>query len=157
MENSHVQVLRPALVGPTSPTGLTGSVGRTSPTGPVGRTSPTGPVGPARSPNAWVAPGIATVFSFLLTGFGMFAIGFAAMATDSCGPDNCSSGITVPLGLMAYGLYAAPFLTPLALITAWVLPWRPRWTIARWCAAAIAVLPGLTAVGGLALLLTLGG
>ncbi|MEU2128199.1 hypothetical protein, partial [Streptomyces sp. NPDC018352] len=64
---------------------------------------------------------------------------------------------TVPLGLMAYGLHAALFITPLALIIAWVLPWRPRWTIARRCAATIAVLPGLTAVGGLVLLVTLGG
>ncbi|MFD0338360.1 hypothetical protein ACFVH0_06635 [Streptomyces sp. NPDC127117] len=133
MENSHVHVMRPVLVGPA------------------------GPVVPARSANAWAAPMIATVLSFFLTCFGMFAIGFAAMATDSCGPDDCSSDITVPLGLMAYGLYATPFVTPLALITAWVLPWRPRWTAARMCAAAIAVLPGLTAVGGLALLLTLGG
>ncbi|MFJ2583793.1 hypothetical protein [Streptomyces sp. NPDC087538] len=133
MENSHVHVMRPTLVGPA------------------------GTVVPAHSPNAWVAPTIATVLSFFLTCFGMFAIGFAAMATDSCGPDDCSSGITVPLSLMGYGLYAAPFITPLALVIAWVLPWRPRWTTARRCAAAIAVLPGLTAVGGLALLLTLGG
>ncbi|MCX5110317.1 hypothetical protein OOK13_17535 [Streptomyces sp. NBC_00378] len=133
MENSHVHVMRPTLVGPA------------------------GTVVPAHSPNAWVAPTIATVLSFYLTCFGMFAIGFAAMATDSCGPDDCSSGITVPLSLMGYGLYAAPFITPLALVIAWVLPWRPRWTTARRCAAAIAVLPGLTAVGGLALLLTLGG
>ncbi|MER8088833.1 hypothetical protein ABTZ57_27920 [Streptomyces sp. NPDC094048] len=52
---------------------------------------------------------LATVLSFFLTCFGMFAIGFAAMATDSCGPDNCPSDITVPLGLMGYGVYAAPF------------------------------------------------
>ncbi|MER5616750.1 hypothetical protein [Streptomyces sp. NPDC002215] len=133
MENSHVHVMRPTLVGPA------------------------GTVVPAHSPNAWVAPTIATVLSFFLTCFGMFAIGFAAMATDSCGPDDCSSGITVPLSLMGYGLYATPFITPLALVIAWVLPWRPRWTTARRCAAAIAVLPGLTAVGGLALLLMLGG
>ncbi|MEU2667887.1 hypothetical protein ABZ622_03305 [Streptomyces sp. NPDC007164] len=134
MENSHVHVMRPALVGPA------------------------GPVVPARSSYAFVAPAIATALSFFMTCFGMFAIGFAAMATDSCGPDNCSSDITVPLSLMVYGLYATPFVTPLALIAAWVLPWwRPRWTTARLCAAAIAVLPGLTAVGGLALLVTLGG
>ncbi|MCX4788390.1 MULTISPECIES: hypothetical protein [unclassified Streptomyces] len=130
MENSHVHVMRPA---------------------------PAGPVVPARSPNAWIAPTVATVLSFFLTSLGMFAIGFAVMATDSCGPDDCSSDITVPLSLMAYGLYAAPFITPPALITAWALPWRPRWTTARRWAAAIAVLPGLMAVGGLALLLTLGG
>ncbi|MCX4846258.1 hypothetical protein [Streptomyces sp. NBC_00893] len=134
MDNSHAHVTRPALVGSA------------------------GPVVPARSSNAWAAPTIATVLSFFLTCFGMFAIGFAAMATDSCGPDNCSSGITVPLSLMAYGLYVTPFITPLALVAAWVLAWwRPRWTTARLCAAAIAVLPGLTALGGLALLLTLGG
>ncbi|MEV7954158.1 hypothetical protein ACFVZR_11785 [Streptomyces sp. NPDC058316] len=48
-------------------------------------------------------------------------------------------------------------MTPLALIAAWVLSWRPGWAVARRWAAVIAVLPGLTAVGGLALLLTLGG
>ncbi|MEU2131183.1 hypothetical protein ABZ587_22985, partial [Streptomyces sp. NPDC018352] len=100
MENSHVHAMRPALAARASA------------------------VVPAHSPNAWVAPTIATVLSFFLTCFGIFAIGFAAMATDSCGPDNCSSAITVPLGLMAYGLHAALFITPLALIIAWVLPWR---------------------------------
>ncbi|MEV5198862.1 hypothetical protein [Streptomyces sp. NPDC053720] len=134
MENSHVHVMRSALVGPA------------------------GPVVPTRRLNACVAPAIATALSFFMTCFGWFAIGFAAMATDSCGPDNCSSGITVPLGLMAYGLYVTPFVTPLALIAAWVLACRrPRWTTVRLCAAAIAVLPGLTAVGGLVLLVTLGG
>lgn len=151
MENSHVQVMRPAPAGPVAP------AGPIDPVAPIGPVAPAGPVVPARSPNVWVAPVLATVLSFFLTCFGMFAIGFAAMATDSCGPDNCSSGITVPLSLMAYGLYAAPFVTPLALITAWLLAWRPRWTTARWCAAAIAVLPGLMAVGGLVLLLTFGG
>ncbi|MFB7185782.1 hypothetical protein ACFC0C_25345 [Streptomyces sp. NPDC056178] len=118
---------------------------------------PTRPVVPARGPNAWIVPMLATVLSFFLTCLGMFAIGFAAMATDSCGPDNCPSDITIPLGLMVYGLYATPFVTPLALIAAWALSWRPGWAVARRWAAVIAVLPGLTAVGGLALLLTLGG
>ncbi|WP_329195897.1 hypothetical protein [Streptomyces sp. NBC_01435] len=40
MENSHAQVMRPA---------------------------PAGPVVPARSPNVWVAPVLATVLSFFLT------------------------------------------------------------------------------------------
>ncbi|MFI6725158.1 hypothetical protein NRF20_20315 [Streptomyces sp. R-74717] len=135
MENSHAHVMRPAPAGPVA----------------------TGPVAAAHSPDAWVAPTVATALSGLLTCIAMFAIGFAVMATDSCGPDNCSSDITVPLSLMAYGLYATPFITPLALIAAWVLPWRPRWATARRWAAAVAVLPGLTAVGGLVLLLTLGG
>jgi hypothetical protein len=77
MENSHVRMMRPARVG-------------------------TGPVVPARRLNACVAPTMATALAFFMTCFGMFAIGFAAMATDSCGPDNCSSDITVPLSLMAY-------------------------------------------------------
>ncbi|MFF9512058.1 hypothetical protein ACF1BU_00020 [Streptomyces sp. NPDC014724] len=119
--------------------------------------APTRPAVPARSPNAWIVATVATVLSSFLTCLGMFAIGFAVMATDSCGPDNCPSDITVPLGLMGYGLYATPFVTPLALIAAWVLPWRPGWAAARRWAALIAVLPGLTAAGGLALLLTLGG
>ncbi|MFF2957827.1 hypothetical protein ACFVT1_02650 [Streptomyces sp. NPDC057963] len=145
MENSHVPAMRPAPAGPVAP-------------GPVvPGPAPAGPTAVAHSPNAWVAPGFATVLSGLLTGIAMVAIGFAAMATDSCGPDNCPSEITVPLGLMAYGLFATPFVTPLALITAWVLPWRPRWATARRWAAAVAVLPGLTAVGGLILLVALGG
>ncbi|MCX4533550.1 hypothetical protein ACWD4L_23725 [Streptomyces sp. NPDC002596] len=111
----------------------------------------------AQSTTAWVAPTIATVLAAILTFIGVFTLGFAVMATDSCGPDNCSSDITVPLGLMGYGLYASPFVTPVALITAWALPWRPRWAAARRWAAAVAVLPGLTMVTGLFLLLTLGG
>ncbi|MFG3528775.1 hypothetical protein ACGF8B_18770 [Streptomyces sp. NPDC047917] len=128
MENSHVHVRRPA------------------------------PAAPARRLNACVAPMIATVLAFFMACFGTLAIGFATMATDSCGPDNCSSDITVPLGLMACGLYVTPFITPLALIAAWVLACRrPHRTTARLCAAAIAVLPGLTTVGGLVLLLALDG
>ncbi|MFG2624567.1 hypothetical protein [Streptomyces sp. NPDC048473] len=114
------------------------------------------PAPAAHSPNAWVAPTVATALSGFLTCIGMFALGFAVMATDGCG-DSCSPDITVPLNLMVYGLFATLFITPLALITAWVLPWRPRWAVARRWAAAVAVLPGLTAVGGLTLLLTLGG
>ncbi|MFE6666740.1 hypothetical protein ACFVFH_24650 [Streptomyces sp. NPDC057697] len=127
MENSHVPVTRPA------------------------------PVAAARGPGVWVAPMTATALSFLLIGFGAFAIGFAAMATDSCGPDDCSWRITVPLDLMGYGLYAAPFVTPFALIVLWVLALCRRWTVARRSAMVIALLPGLTAVGGLVLLVMVGG
>ncbi|MEE1841682.1 hypothetical protein, partial [Streptomyces sp. JV190] len=70
---------------------------------------------------------------------------------------NCTSGNTGPLSHKAERLYPAPFITPHALITARLLAWRPRWTTARRCAAANAVLPGLMAGGGQVLLLTFAG
>lgn len=98
---------------------------------------------------------IATMTTAVLVILGPAALmfgGLSAMATDSCGPDNCSAALTTSLtwvyGLLTYG----GFLSLMALLTTWLLPWKRRWTTARVSAAALALLPP---VGVLVLVCTL--
>ncbi|MGW1911319.1 hypothetical protein ACWCQS_11440 [Streptomyces sp. NPDC002076] len=104
-----------------------------------------GPVdGDARDPRGWVAPTIATALMVVLGPAALLFGGLSAMATDSCGPDDCSAALNTSLswifGLISYG---GP-LSAVALLMAWVLPWRRRWSVARAWTAAFALIPPLT-------------
>jgi uncharacterized membrane protein len=96
-----------------------------------------------RDARAWVAPAIATVLLGLLGPAAVVFAGFSVMATDSCGPDDCSAALNTSLswifGLLRYG---GP-LCFVALLTAWLLPWTRRWSVTRAWTAVLAVLPPL--------------
>ncbi|MFJ3658982.1 hypothetical protein ACIPPM_00760 [Streptomyces sp. NPDC090119] len=94
-----------------------------------------------RDPRAAV---IATMTTALLVILGPVAVmfgGLSAMATDSCGPDNCSAALDTSLawvyGLLTYG----SALSFGSLLTTWLLPWKRRWSAARVSAAVLTLLP----------------
>ncbi|MEU2715744.1 hypothetical protein [Streptomyces sp. NPDC007205] len=104
-----------------------------------------GPVdGDARDPRGWVAPTIATALMVVLGPAAVLFGGLSAMATDSCGPDDCSAALNTSLawiyGMLTYG----GAVSAAALLTAWLLPWKRRWTAARAVASLVALLPPLS-------------
>jgi len=102
---------------------------------------------PARAtdqdPRAWVAPFVATVLLVLLGPPALLLGGLSAMATDSCGPDDCPSALmtslTVIYGILEFGI----LLTLPAFVASWALPRQRRWSAPRAWLAAVAVLPPL--------------
>ncbi|CAM5550232.1 hypothetical protein [Streptomyces canus] len=93
---------------------------------------------------AWVAPLVATILLVLLGPAALFLGGLSAMATDSCGPDDCPSALmtslTVIYGILEFGI----LVTLPAYVASWALPWHGRWSVLRAWLAAVAVLPPLT-------------
>ncbi len=100
-----------------------------------------------RDPQWWCPCAIAVslIASLWIPGFFLYC--FATMATDSCGPDHCPAGVTVPL-LSAPYLYLAG--AGLALLSG-VFPWTLRWRAAR---RALASAGAVAAALVLPLLLT---
>ncbi|MFE7853439.1 hypothetical protein [Streptomyces sp. NPDC057403] len=105
---------------------------------PPASTDPAG-----RDPRAWIAPLVATVLLVFLGPAAVFFGGLSAMATDACGPDDCSPALTTHLDLIYGTLEFGPLPTVAALLAAWVLPWQPRWLPVRVLAAVAALLPAL--------------
>ncbi|MFI9822798.1 hypothetical protein ACIHFC_20330 [Streptomyces sp. NPDC052013] len=96
-----------------------------------------------RDPWAWVAPAIATALLMFLVPAALLFGGLSAMATDSCGPDDCSQALMTSLTLIYGTLFFGGFLTFGAWLTSWLLPWTPRWSVLRAWAAAVSLLPPL--------------
>ncbi|GHE10013.1 hypothetical protein [Streptomyces alanosinicus] len=100
--------------------------------------------GDVRDPRGWVAPTIATALMVVLGPAAVLLGGLSAMATDSCGPDDCSAALDTALtwiyGILTYG----GAVSVGALLTAWLLPWKRRWTATRTWAALLALLPPLS-------------
>ncbi|MEV5875082.1 hypothetical protein AB0L75_12770 [Streptomyces sp. NPDC052101] len=96
-----------------------------------------------RDPHAWVAPTVATALAVVLGPAAVMFGGLSVMATDSCGPDDCSAALNTALswifGLIFYGFP----VSAAALLTAWLLPWKRRWSAARVWVALGALLPPL--------------
>ncbi|WP_173094545.1 hypothetical protein [Actinomadura verrucosospora] len=96
-----------------------------------------------RDPQAWVAPLLATVLALLLGPAALVLGGLSAMATDNCGPDDCSPALMRHLDLI-YSILKFGWPVVLAAIaTAWLLPWRRRWSTARVCSALASLVPPL--------------
>ncbi|GGQ94359.1 hypothetical protein GCM10010216_65970 [Streptomyces flaveolus] len=96
-----------------------------------------------RDRRAWVAPAVATGLLTVLGPAALFLGGLSAMATDSCGPDDCSQALTTSLSLIYGTLYFGGFLTLGAWAAAWVIPWTRRWSALRACLAFASLLPSL--------------
>ncbi|MGW0417941.1 hypothetical protein [Streptomyces sp. NPDC003015] len=92
---------------------------------------------------AWVAPLVATILLVLLGPPALLFGGLSAMATDSCGPDDCPSALmtylTVIYAILGFGI----LVTLPAFVASWALPWHRRWSALRAWLAAVAVLPPL--------------
>ena len=99
-----------------------------------------------RDPRARVAPLAATLLLVLLAPAALLLGGLSVMATDSCGPDNCSSALVTSLDLIHAALSFGGLLTVAAWVTAWTLPPTRRWSAARAWTAALSLLPSLFVV-----------
>jgi hypothetical protein len=71
----------------------------------------------------------------------MFFGGLSAMATDACGPDDCSSGLMTWLSLIHGTLDHGGLFSAVAYVAVWALPRERRWSAPRAWAAVAAVLP----------------
>lgn len=96
-----------------------------------------------RDPKAWIAPLVATVLLVFLGPAALLLGGLSAIATDSCGPDDCSPALNTQLSVIYGTLSFGTLPTLAAWITAWALPWQHRWSTWRIAAATIALLPPL--------------
>ncbi|MFI1423065.1 hypothetical protein ACH4VX_34930 [Streptomyces sp. NPDC020731] len=96
-----------------------------------------------RDPRAWVAPALATALGSLLAPFAVLLGGMSVMATDSCGPDDCSQALTTALTLIFGTLFFGGLLAAGAWLTAWLLPWTRRWSVLRAWLAGLSLLPWL--------------
>ncbi|MFI8303744.1 hypothetical protein ACIF80_09870 [Streptomyces sp. NPDC085927] len=107
---------------------------------------PAVPHPPDRDRLAWVAPTVATVLLAFLLPVAFLLGAMSVMATDSCGPDDCSQKLTTALDMVLWSLPVGGILTFCAWFTSWVLPWRTRWSALRASAAALSLLPPLFTV-----------
>ncbi|MGC8920239.1 hypothetical protein AB7952_16335 [Streptomyces sp. PG2] len=69
------------------------------------------------------------------------------MATDACGPDHCSAGLTRSLATVEALLRYGGLVTVPAYVVSWVLPWRRSWTPVRVVLGAAALLPPVAVLG----------
>ncbi|NJP81230.1 hypothetical protein HCK01_28705 [Streptomyces sp. AA8] len=97
------------------------------------------------------APLWATVLAVLVIPVAVVFGSLSPMATDSCGPDNCSRALDGALALIKYGLFTTVIGTPVLLLTSWFLPRRMRYATARrylaWCALLPPVMVVLMVLG----------
>ena len=84
-----------------------------------------------RDPRAWVAPTVATVLGALLAPVAFLFGGLSVMATDSCGPDDCSQALTTTLNVIFGTLFFGGVLAGGAWLASWLLPWTRRWSAWR--------------------------
>ncbi|MEU0006111.1 hypothetical protein ABZ079_18030 [Streptomyces sp. NPDC006314] len=104
-----------------------------------------GPAGAEQpDPRGWVAPAVATALMVPLGPLALLFGGLSAMATDSCGPDDCSAALETALAWIYGMLTFGGALSCAALLTAWLLPWKRRWSAARVWAALVALTPPLS-------------
>ncbi|MEU5522599.1 hypothetical protein ABZ759_18555 [Streptomyces sp. NPDC047860] len=96
-----------------------------------------------RDPRAWVALALATVLGALLAPAAVLFGGLSVMATDSCGPDNCSQALTDALTLVLTTLFYGGILASGAWLASWLLPWTRRRRVPRVWLAGLSLLPWL--------------
>ncbi|MFD8520307.1 hypothetical protein ACFV2D_09855 [Streptomyces capillispiralis] len=94
-----------------------------------------------RDRRAWVAPAVATVLGSVLAPSAVLLGGMSVMATDGCGPDDCSRALTTALTLIYGTLFFGGLLATGAWFTAWLLPWTRRWSVPRAWLAGLSLLP----------------
>ncbi|MFI6942821.1 hypothetical protein ACIBI4_26435 [Streptomyces sp. NPDC050418] len=82
-----------------------------------------------------------TILVLLLAPVAFFFAALSVMATDSCGPDDCSAALEFTLSVIYTILPVGGFFSLVALVLCWVLPWRVRFDVWRRWAALVAVAP----------------
>ncbi|MBT2406575.1 MULTISPECIES: hypothetical protein [unclassified Streptomyces] len=96
--------------------------------------------------NSSAAPVWVTVLAVILVPVALLFGGLAPMATDSCGPDNCSLALDQTLGVVSGALFATFTATPALLLASWLIPGRRRFATARRAVGWCALLPPLTVI-----------
>lgn len=96
-----------------------------------------------RDPRAWVAPAVVTALGALLAPAALLLGGLSVMATDSCGPDDCSQALTTTLSVIFGTLFFGGILAAGAWLASWLLPWTRRWSVPRIWLAVLSLLPWL--------------
>ncbi|WP_431991514.1 hypothetical protein [Streptomyces albogriseolus] len=99
-----------------------------------------------RDPRAYVAPAIATVLGVMLAPLALLFGALSVMATDSCGPDDCSQALTTALDVIHGTLFLGGLLGVAACAAAWLLPRTRRWAVPRVWLAGLSLLPWLTVI-----------
>ncbi|PWJ07651.1 hypothetical protein DKG34_09375 [Streptomyces sp. NWU49] len=94
-----------------------------------------------RDPRARVVPAVATALLSVLGPAALLFAGLSPMATDSCGPDDCSPALTTSLALVHGILVLGGPLTAGAWLAAWLLPRTHRWSVPRIWLAGLSLLP----------------
>ncbi|MEU3147918.1 MULTISPECIES: hypothetical protein [unclassified Streptomyces] len=105
--------------------------------------TPAVPWPPDQDRRAWVAPAVATALLVFLVPSAFLLGAMSAMATDSCGPDDCSQALTTSLNVVYGALPVGGLLTFCTWLTSWVLPWRVRWSGLRAWMAVFSLPPPL--------------
>ncbi|MGY1523524.1 hypothetical protein ACW69C_07075 [Streptomyces sp. MN3] len=97
--------------------------------------------GDERDPRAYVAPAVATVLGVMLAALALLFGALSVMATDSCGPDDCSAALTTALDVVYGTLFLGGLLGVAACVAAWLLPRTRRWAVPRLWLAGLSLLP----------------
>ncbi|MBM4830148.1 hypothetical protein ACWDMR_13675 [Streptomyces althioticus] len=108
--------------------------------------SPVQRYGDERDPRAYVAPAVATVLGVMLAPLALLFGALSVMATDSCGPDDCSTALTTALDVVHGTLFLGGLLGVAACVAAWLLPRTRRWAVPRVWLAGLSLLPWLTVI-----------
>ncbi|MFD8266356.1 hypothetical protein ACFXC0_18720 [Streptomyces althioticus] len=108
--------------------------------------SPVQRYGDERDPRAYVAPAVATVLGVMLAPLALLFGALSVMATDSCGPDDCSAALTTALDVVHGTLFLGGLLGVAACVAAWLLPRTRRWSVPRVWLAGLSLLPWLTVI-----------
>lgn len=95
---------------------------------------------------AWPAPAAATVLGPLLAPAALLLGALSPMATDSCGPDNCSQALTTALKVLFVILVHGGILGVGAWLALWLLPRTRRWSVLRVWLAGLSLLPWMCAL-----------
>ncbi|GGW44923.1 hypothetical protein GCM10010340_23760 [Streptomyces griseoloalbus] len=88
-----------------------------------------------------MAPTVATVLGSVLAPSAGLLGAMSVMATDGCGPDDCSQALTTAVILIHGTLFVGGFLATGAWLTSWLLPWTRRWSVLRAWLAGLSLLP----------------
>lgn len=96
-----------------------------------------------RDPRAWVAPAVATTVGAFLVPVAFLFGAMSVMATDSCGPDDCSGALTTALTVIYGTLFFGNILAGAAWLASWLLPWTRRWSVPRVWLAGLSLLPSV--------------
>ena len=96
-----------------------------------------------QDPRAWLAPLLVTVLGAVLVPLAWLFGTMSVMATDSCGPDDCSQTLETALRVIYGTLFYGQLLAAAAWLASWLLPWRRRWSVPRIWLAGLSLLPSL--------------
>ncbi len=109
--------------------------------------TPPGPRDPdARADGVASLALLTTLVVLLLAPVAFVFAGLSVMATDSCGPDDCSAALDRALDAIFVLLPVGGLVSLAALVCCWALPWKVRFAVWRGWAAVLAVVPHVVVI-----------